>query len=90
MDIPLDRLWVWYHECMKSLLEKAKAYPTKRSRGKGPTPQSIELALAWIAGDIGIVQVQKAFGLKGTSDAYVPIATALKQAYQEGIIRTHL
>lgn len=66
-----------------SLLEKAIAY--KRGTGYGtPTDEQIDLALAWLKGDITYTQALAALGRASTMSAYVMFARALRQAYTEG------
>lgn len=43
----------------------------------------VELALAWARGQVGIVQVSHAYGLKGHSSAYRPLAMALRAYIQQ-------
>ena len=71
---------------MTTLLEKAKKVPVRVGSGKYPTPEKVELALAWIQGEVGITQVHKVLKLRCTSDAYVPLATGLKQALKNNLI----
>jgi hypothetical protein len=62
---------------MSKLVEKAKA---RRSGAREVTKDDIELALLWVKGDVGIVQVAHAYGKeKAITDAYVRLARALKQ-----------
>lgn len=72
---------------MTTLLEKAKKVQVKVGSGKYPTQEKIDLALAWIQGEVGITQVQKVLKLRCTSDAYVPLATGLKQALKDNLIQ---
>lgn len=65
---------------MATLLEKAKSSATTKT-GKTYSEEEMELALAWMRGEIGITQVCKALGkinLQG-SDTYLFLARALRQ-----------
>ncbi len=62
----------------ETLLQKAK----KRGKNNKPeliTQEHIELAIAWVNGEIGAVQVQSALGIKSPSQIYSFLAFALKE-----------
>ena len=70
-----------------SLLETAKSYQLHRKRKK-TTSEDIEIALAWIRGEITLTQINYAYGTpnnKGGNNLY-KIATAIKEAYEQGKI----
>lgn len=74
----------------KTLLEIAKETGTRKIRIKF-SDQEIELALAYINGEVGIVQAMKALQefreMKTTSPAYVVIANCLRYAISTGKIK---
>ncbi len=61
----------------ESLLEKAKN-KLGRPSYKTSSEQEIELALAWVRGEIGVNQVMKAIN-KSSNGAYSTLALALKE-----------
>lgn len=74
---------------MKTLLAKAKEYKSKKScwRNKIPTEQEMELAIAWLKGEITLGAVNVAFGFKATGGGSCTyrLSRALKYAYEKGI-----
>lgn len=71
----------------KSLLERAKQQERMRKGTARSTPERVELALAWIRGEVGITQVARALELKDVHTAYIPIVVALRQAYRDGTLK---
>jgi len=50
-------------------------------------PGEIELAIHYLAGQLGISEVAEVLGITNSTGAYGVMARALKQAYQEGYIK---
>lgn len=68
---------------MQTLLEKAKSHSKKKE--SKVSEQEIELALAWVAGEITYIQIITALGFKPTemSKLYKFLAEALKSHLQK-------
>lgn len=67
-----------------TLLNKALAAKLKRPRSSS-SDEEIELAIAWLRGEIGITQVQVALQSKHSgSIAYLFLARSLRDAYAKG------
>lgn len=60
---------------MSTLLEKAKR--RKPLKQKEVTNDEIELALAWVRGEIGVMQAKHALGAATNNAAYISFAHAL-------------
>jgi hypothetical protein len=74
-------------EVTMSLLETAKACKIRQ----GSTPiihEDIELAIAWLKGEINTTQVMKAYNMKSNTSAIFRTASALKLAYKNGLIES--
>ena len=69
-----------------SLLEKANAHKSKKKH-IGSRDEEIELAFAWLRNEVNGVQVSVAYGVKNGSAVTYRIATALKSAYEKGLIK---
>jgi hypothetical protein len=76
----------------KSLLERAKSV-TKRKAMRVPSPQEIELALAWMKSEVSLTGVATAlYGDKRNiktlgGNALYRIAVCLREAYRVGAIK---
>ena len=65
-----------------SLLEKAKS--TTKTSKQTITPEHIELAQAFVRGEVGIVAVNVSLGHSNTSiQGYITIARALREDHSE-------
>lgn len=71
---------------MTTLLERAKKVRIGRSKTKVFTAEEIELAIAWLRGEVTLMQVARALKINANNDAYIPLARAIRQALEEGII----
>jgi hypothetical protein len=60
----------------KKLLDVAK--DIQKNKGTNRPKEQIELALAWVRGEVSISSISKTLGVKGAS-AYVRLAFLLKQ-----------
>ena len=63
----------------QSLLEKAKEVKRKYTKAADITPEGIELALAWVMGDVTLTQVVGVMPNKSSSSAYIFLACALRE-----------
>jgi hypothetical protein len=75
-----------------TLLSKAKAVSVEGSRAKRykrfPIQEEIELALAWLRGEIATKQVSVALGYSvTTANVLYRISSILKEAYAQGYIK---
>lgn len=68
---------------MPTLLEKAKAVKVERKRSNKITSEQIEVAIAWMRGEVNSWQVMQALGHK--SPQYL-LARWLQEAYNRGYI----
>ncbi len=77
---------------MSTLLEKADALPVRSKRtnqATRPSDDQMELALAWLDGQVGIMQVCAVLGITHESQAYVKMSLWIREAYQRDfLIRT--
>lgn len=64
---------------MATLLQKAKAYIPKKLTKRVFNKEEIELANAWINGEVGSSQVLHAMGYKSTGNIYTFVASAMRQ-----------
>ena len=73
----------------KTLLEKAKNEPVRKSKEIGVTDEDIELFLAFIRGDVNMAQCIKAkeFARTNTGGFYVLFVRTILVAYQKGLIK---
>lgn len=72
---------------MATLLEKAKSYD-KRNPRTAIKAEEIELALAWLKGEITMSQASAATGLKKPSGTILyRLSLCLREAYKQGIIQ---
>ena len=71
---------------MKSLLEKAVAISTVRSRTNSSDDEQ-ELAIAWAKQDISLKQVSGALGMSRPGNTYVFLALALRASVISGKLR---
>ena len=69
-----------------SLLERARAVPVRIGRSAGPTDERIELALAWLRGDITITQAAVALESAVNGATYAKLTTALREAHRRGLL----
>lgn len=67
-----------------SLLDEVKAVAVTRARNPKTTEEDIEVALAWIQGEVGFMQITKAKKIKSMSGIYVYLAIALREAFYAG------
>jgi hypothetical protein len=68
---------------METLLQRAKKIKSGH-RGK-MSGDEIDLAVAWAKGEISLLQVKLALGMKGGSDVYVRLAIALRAYIQKKV-----
>lgn len=68
-----------------TLLQKAKQV-SSNARMMNVSEEMMELAIAWGNDQVGNKQVQRAMGLKGTSEVYLRMAIALREAMRQGKI----
>ena len=68
-----------------SLLEKAKSFHSRRHPKS--SHEDIELAFAWLKDEVNGPQLAAAYGVKSGSAMVYKMATALKLAYQQGLIQ---
>ena len=73
----------------QTLVEQAKALAAKRSRYGKRTAEDIDLAIAWVKGEVGLKEVReaKAIEVDGSAASYLFLAVALKQAVSEGKLK---
>ena len=72
----------------QTLLEKAKSIVIKTHVGRKVSEEELDLILAWIKGDVQLQQVAGALGKsKKTGNTLYYLATYLKNAYRQGMIR---
>jgi len=72
---------------MQTLLEKAKQHPRKN---KPITDEDIDLALAWVSGQISMTQASHAMlgeGKRTASNAQSRLPRLIKEAYRRGKIK---
>lgn len=62
----------------KSLLQKAKAIPARKSKDNFASKQEIELALAWVKGEVTLAQASIGFDCKSTNAVYTKLLFVLK------------
>ena len=70
---------------MNELLEKAKAYNIKTVRANNITDEQIEVALAYLKGELTLLQATFAITNKATTNAH-RMCNILLEAYQRGKI----
>ena len=71
----------------KTLLEKAKAFPSRHGeRSRIPSTEIEDVAVAWLRGEISFGQANAVTGAKGSS-LYGLLAVALKRAVRRGRIK---
>lgn len=74
---------------MAGLLDKAKA--VKENRGGRPSivadDDRMELALAWVKGEVSLTQIMAAIGRPSTSNFYALMAVGLREAYRKGLLK---
>ena len=68
---------------IKTLLQKAKDVPTKRWGAKAITDEHIELALAWLKGEIQLRQITETVG---RGNVLYSVARWLREGYRKGKI----
>jgi len=68
-----------------TLLEKAKAFKSN-SRRAHINHDMIELALAWLKGDVSLKQVQSVLNKHPGSQIYSVITQILREAYNRGYL----
>ena len=68
---------------MTTLLEKAKSFKIEK---KNISDDDVQLAIAWLKGEVITYQVAKAYGLKGSGNIYSKLAVSLKSAFNLGRI----
>lgn len=84
---PMD---FYYRERMKkTLLELAREKPAKvRSyQGKHNENELLDLALAYFKGELGTTAIAKALGFQGGQAVYGAVASCLRRACDNGIIK---
>src|ERR1700678_3104816 len=70
-----------------TLLEKARLAPcVRRSRAKA-TGEDIELALAWVKGEITLAQATTAWGHNTTNATYGRLALCVREAVSQGKVK---
>jgi hypothetical protein len=52
----------------------------------GLNPEIIELALAWLRGEVGHSQARKSLKLSNSCSTYIMLARSLREAYNQGKI----
>ena len=67
------------------MIELKDLRPRKDSSRKPKKILSSEVGVAWLKGEVGMSQIMKAVSASG--GAYVHICTALRRAYQEGLLK---
>lgn len=67
-----------------NLLQKAKTI--EPSNKKPVNDDVVELSLAWLKGEVTLIQVYKALGFKGQSSAYAIMVRGVRHAYDKGLI----
>ena len=70
---------------MNKLLEVASQTSYGKT-AKKRSKEEIELALAWLRGDVGVRGVMRALGEEQCSPTYCWLVITLKQAFEEGKI----
>ena len=71
-----------------TLLSEALKIKSQHSPNKNITDEHIELAVAWIKGEIGLKSITGVLGIKGQSgNVLYKIATYLREGYRRGIIK---
>lgn len=71
----------------ETLLEQAKKIQQKRKLMKPVvTDEDIEVALAWMSGDITLYQIQKLYGFTANI-GYCRLSLFLRTAYQKGLLK---
>ena len=70
----------------QTLLEKAKAFKRKRKK-ISVTDEQMELAIAWMKGEITTVQARNASDKKHRNNIIARIAHYLKEAYRKNKIK---
>jgi len=69
----------------ETLLEKAKKTPLFSRRAEEPTDEEIEVAMAWLKGEVRTIQIARAYGVNRNSNNFVyTIARWLREAYRRG------
>jgi len=72
----------------KSLVEKAKLIESKRQPKVKIDQDRMELALAWLSGEVSTKQANDVLGYARLSaNVLYTIASNLKKAYQEGLLK---
>jgi hypothetical protein len=74
------------HVRHNSMLEQAKAYPAKRRHSLTPTEDELQLALAFMKGEVGIAQVAHVMGVKKPSSASNLVMYRMGALVRNGVI----
>jgi len=69
---------------MGSMLDKAKEAPVASNTRKEVTDDEIELAVAWLKGDISSGQAAKAYGKTDVSNTTTRLASVMRHAVTTG------
>jgi hypothetical protein len=73
---------------METLLEKAKKVPVRSRIKRSISGEDIELALAWMKGEVTLSQVAKVSRHKTSSgNVLYRVAVCLREAYMQGLIK---
>lgn len=71
-----------------SLLSKAQQVQIKSRNKIELSDEDVELAIAWLKGEVRYVQVCRAYDKKkGSATIYSMLARSLREAYYKGIIQ---
>ena len=71
----------------QSLLEKAQSFPTNRRKNEKISDDLIELSLAWMKGEVRVVEIKYALDKKSNSNIYQCLTLAFREAYTKGKIK---
>jgi hypothetical protein len=69
-----------------TLLEKAKSIPVSRTQ-QSISDDEIDLAIAWVKGEITFSQIAKALDYAGGNQPYAFVANSIRHAYAKGLIK---
>lgn len=72
---------------MTTLLEKARLAPCVRRSSAKVTGEDIELALAWVKGEITLAQATTAWGHNTTNATYGRLALCLREGVNQGRVK---
>lgn len=67
---------------MSTLLEKAREIPVMKWDKHKCSDEEMELAFAWIRGEVTVKQAKKALGMTSSASLYVWLSRTLRSAYQ--------